>query len=49
MLDLVVSIINTNNEQFLKNCLESIITQTKGITYEVWVIDNASCDNSVNM
>lgn len=49
MLDLVISIINTNNKDFLKRCLESIYKQINGIDCDIFVIDNASIDGSVDM
>ncbi len=49
MLDLAISIINTNNKDFLKQCLESIFKQTGGIDCDVFVVDNASIDGSADM
>lgn len=49
MLDLVISIINTNNKDFLKQCLESIFKQTGDIDCDVFVVDNASIDGSADM
>lgn len=47
MCDLSVIIISYNTKDLTVNCLKSIITKTKGIDYEVIVIDNASKDGSV--
>ena len=49
MMDLTVSIINTNNRELLGGCLESIFTNSSGISLEVYVIDNNSHDGSVEM
>lgn len=48
-INVSVIIVNYNNCMLLRNCLNSIINQTKDITYEVIVADNASKDNSVKM
>ncbi len=49
MNDLSIIIVNLNNKQLLKDCLYSIYQQTKKISFEVIVIDNASTDGSVEM
>lgn len=49
MLDLTVSIVNWNTKELLKACLGSIFSQTEGLNYDVWVIDNGSSDGSVQM
>lgn len=49
MLDLTISIVNFNNEKLLEECLKSIYETTKKISFEVWVVDNYSKDNSVEM
>lgn len=46
MMDLTVSIINTNNRFLLEPFLASIFAHTQGISYEVYVVDNASTDGS---
>lgn len=43
---LSIIIVNWNSWGYVKNCLDSIIKYSKGINYEVIVIDNASIDNS---
>lgn len=47
MIDLSISIVNTNNWKYLGPCLRSIIDNTHHISYEILVVDNASTDNSV--
>jgi len=49
MTDLTISIINFNNEKLLEECLKSIYETTKKISFEIWVVDNYSRDNSVEM
>lgn len=46
MLDLSVIIISYNTKDLTLACLQSIYQQTKGISFEVFVVDNASHDNS---
>ena len=49
MIDLSICIVNWNTEILLKECLRSIYEQTAGISYEIFVVDNASQDGSVEM
>lgn len=49
MIDLSVSIVNWNTKELLESCLESILSQTKGLNYNIWVVDNASSDGSIQM
>lgn len=46
MVDVSIIIVNWNTRDILKNCLKSVCVQTKSITYELIVVDNASCDGS---
>lgn len=46
---LSVAIVNWNTCEFTKNCIESILENTKGIDYEIIVVDNASIDGSVEV
>ena len=48
-LDLTIGIVNYNTSDLLKSCILSIIEKTKGVSYRVVVVDNASKDNSVAM
>jgi len=48
-VDLTVSIINTNNRELLRNCLRSIFENTRRISLEVYVVDNACTDGSAGM
>lgn len=49
VIDVTVSIVNTNNRQLLEQCLLSLEQTTQGLSMEVIVIDNASTDGSVEM
>lgn len=42
MMELSIIIVNYNTEKLLQDCLKSIKKYTKGIDYEVIVVDNAS-------
>lgn len=42
-------IVNWNTATLLENCLSSIYAHCDAVTFEVWVVDNASTDNSVAM
>lgn len=44
-----VIIVNFNTRELLRNCLNSIYSQTKDISFEVIVSDNGSVDGSVEM
>jgi GT2 family glycosyltransferase len=43
-MDLSIIVVNWNSSHYVRKCLESIFRQTKGIEFEVIVIDNASYD-----
>ena len=46
-VDISIIIVNWNAGILLKNCIESIILNTKGVFYEVIVVDNASTKESL--
>lgn len=48
-MDLSIIIVNWNTRQFLQDCLLSILEASLHVSYEVWVVDNASADGSVEM
>lgn len=49
MVDVSIIIVNWNTRQLLQDCLQSIVSTTQNIAYEIIVIDNASSDDSVQM
>lgn len=49
MIDLSISIVSYNTRHLLKQCIESIYKETKDISFEIFVIDNASDDGTVGM
>ena len=49
MPDISIIIVSWNTAKLLQECLESIYTHTKGITFEIFVVDNASSDGSARM
>jgi len=48
-LKLSVVIVNYNVEYFLEQCLASALSATKNVDAEIFMVDNASVDGSVNM
>ena len=46
MKDLSIVIVTYNSKDFLRTCLNSVILQTKGISFETIVVDNASSDQT---
>jgi GT2 family glycosyltransferase len=48
-MKLSIVIVNYNVAYFLEQCLFSVAQAIEGIKAEVWVVDNASVDNSVAM
>ncbi|MCX6705579.1 MAG: glycosyltransferase family 2 protein [Candidatus Woesebacteria bacterium] len=49
MIDLSIIILSFNTEKLTRECIESVVKNTKGITYEFLVMDNASKDGSLEM
>jgi len=47
--DVSVVIVSWNVAKLLADCLDSLMRTSQGLTLEVWVVDNASSDNSVEM
>lgn len=46
-IDVSIIIVNWNTVEFTLNCLASITVNPPKSTYEIWVVDNASTDESV--
>ena len=47
--DVSVVIVNWNTRNFLRDCLQSVHRETTDVTFEVFVVDNASRDGSPDM
>lgn len=49
MTDISIVIVSYNTQELLKKCIKSVIKHTRGIRYEIIVVDNASSDRSVEV
>lgn len=49
MKDLAIIIVSWNTRDLLRECIQSIYEFTNEITYEIYVVDNASSDGSAEM
>ena len=47
--DVAIVIVSWNTKGLLRKCLESVYAETKKYTFEIWVVDNDSPDNSAGM
>jgi len=48
-IDLSIIIVNWNSKDYLKNCIDSILSNTHGIKFEIIVVDSASFDGCGEM
>jgi len=46
-MDISIIIVNWNTKDFLLDCLSSVFKTVNGMSSEVWLVDNASVDGSV--
>ena len=46
-VDISIIIVNWNTKELLIDCLISVFQTVKNVTFEVWLVDNASTDGSV--
>lgn len=49
MFDVSIIIVNWNVKNYLRKCLNSIYSETKRLSFEIIVVDNASTDGSAEM
>ena len=49
MATLSVIIVSYNVRHYLHQCLDSVVRATKGLEADIWVVDNASSDDSVSV
>lgn len=45
-MDLSIVIVNYKTKELTANCIDSVIRETKGVSYEIILVDNASNDGS---
>ena len=45
-IELSIIIVNYNTKALLKNCIDSIISNSDGLVYEILIVDNGSTDKS---
>jgi len=43
---LIISIVTANNKELIINCLTSIYETTRDVRFEIWVVINATSDDS---
>lgn len=48
-MELSVILVTYNSEEYITACLHSILAATKGMEYEIVVVDNHSTDNTINL
>ncbi|NLH17791.1 MAG: glycosyltransferase, partial [Phycisphaerae bacterium] len=48
-MDVSIIVVAWNVRQLVYDCLKSVYDQTKGVSFEVIYVDNASKDGSVDM
>ncbi|MFH1458939.1 MAG: glycosyltransferase family 2 protein [Candidatus Omnitrophota bacterium] len=46
---LTIVIVNWNSAEYIERCLKSIFAQCHNLLFEIIVVDNASCDESVDL
>ena len=48
-MDVSVIIVNYNTKELTKACIDSVFSQTSGVSFEVILVDNASTDGSIDL
>jgi len=46
-MDISIIIVNWNTKRLLLECLSSVFKTINKLSFEIWLVDNASCDGSV--
>ena len=49
MLDVSIILVSYNTKDLTRACIKSVIEKTEGLSYDIWVVDNNSSDNSCEM
>lgn len=49
LVDLSIIIVNWNSVKFLRDCLRTVFAETRGIEFEVIVLDSGSFDGCADM
>lgn len=49
MNQVTIILISYNSENYIVNCINSVIQNTKSVSYDITVVDNASQDNTLNL
>lgn len=45
-MDVSIIIVNYNTRDITKDCIDSVFEKTRGVSFEVILVDNASTDGS---
>ncbi|EKE03514.1 MAG: hypothetical protein ACD_20C00196G0010 [uncultured bacterium] len=48
-MDVSIILVSYNTKDLTKNCLKSIFEKTQDLNFDVWIVDNASKDGSIEM
>ena len=48
-MDVSFILLTWNSEKYIVKCLESLLANIKGMSYEIFIVDNGSTDNSVSL
>lgn len=48
-MDISIILVSYNTKDLTRECIKSVYEKTEGVNYDIWVVDNASKDCSVEM
>ncbi|MFA6988621.1 MAG: glycosyltransferase family 2 protein [Candidatus Gastranaerophilaceae bacterium] len=48
-MDVSIILVNYNTKELTRDCINSVYEKTQGLEYDIWVVDNASSEGSVQM